>query len=739
MKAMSLLLCLAFALSPSAAPAQAAGEWPAYGRDAGGTRYSPLAQITRDNVKDLQLTWIYRTGDYLRDRTRFEATPLVVDGVLYVSTPLGRVIALDPATGAERWVYDARVSLEGDYGDFANRGVATWLDAAQPQGRLCRRRIFLATVDARLIALDARAGRPCADFGARGQVDLAAGLRNAPDYRYEYGVTSPPVVVAGLVVVGSAISDNQRVDAPEGAVRAFDARTGTLRWKWDPIPPALGAPGAANAWSVLSADSALGLVFVPTGSASPDFYGGERPGDNRHANSVVALRAATGQVAWAFQVVHHDLWDNDVPAQPVLFVLRRDGRSIPAVAVATKMGHLFLLDRRTGEPLAPVQELPVPASDVPGEKAWPTQPFPAAALRLAPESLTPADAYGRTDQARQWCRDRIAALRYEGVFTPPSLRGTIIFPGNIGGMNWSGVSVDERRGLLIAPTNRLAMIVTLVPQDSLHAVRMAHPNEEVSRQRGTPYGMMRQVLVGPDGVPCTPPPWGAIAAVDLNAADPKVLWQTPIGSGVINLGGAAITAGGLVFIAGAMDERIRALDEETGRELWSAVLPAGAHALPMTFLARGRQYVVVTAGGHDRLRTKMGDFVLAFALPGSGAPILDTVPGPLAGTYSGEIRVGAARIGLDVTIATTGDSLSTAVSWIDSIQVSGPVVARRAGTGLAIAVPFTYPAKHCGGSLTATGELWNAGGLLEGDVVVTGTCGGGPAEHGTFALWRRGR
>ena len=730
---MNAALTILFLAATGAATAQAPGDWPAYGRDPGGTRFSPLTEITRDNVSALQPAWVYRTGDYLRDRGRFEATPLAVDGALYLATPLGRVVALDPATGTERWTYDAQVSLQGDYGDFANRGVATWLDMARSRAQACRRRVFLATVDARLIALDAKTGRPCSDFGAAGQVDLAAGLRNTSAYHWEYGVTSPPVVVGSLVIVGAAVSDNQRADAPEGVVRAFDARTGRLRWKWDPIAP---PTGAANAWTVFSADAARDLVFVPTGSASPDFYGGARPGDNRFANAVVALRASTGRVVWAFQVVHHDLWDYDVPAQPVLFSLRRDGRLVPAVAVATKMGHLFILDRRTGAPLVPVEERPVVASDVPGEQAWPTQPFPPAAYRFAPESLAVADAFGVSDSTRAMCRTRIAALRFEGVFTPPSLRGTIIWPGNIGGMNWSGVAVDERRGLLIAPTNRVAMIVTLIPRDSLMAMRMAHPETEISAQRGTPYGMMREVFLGPDGVPCTPPPFGTLVAMDLTGG--AVKWQVPLGpapQGSVSLGGAMIT-GGLVFIAGTKDQRLRAYDEATGRELWSAALPAGAQAMPMTYLAGGRQYVVIAAGGHDRLGTPMGDYVMAFALPGAAAAP-DTALVSLAGDYIGTITVGSARLGLDLRIAGADDSLTGTIGRIDSVQVTEAVVVHRTGRGIALEIPFVYPGKHCSGTITATGDLWNAGRMLEGDVEVAGTCGGGRTEHGTWAARRR--
>ncbi len=625
-------------LAPSfGAQSSRPSEWPSYGNDAGGTRFSAASQITPANVDGLRLAWVTRTGDLLTDRGRFEATPLLVRGTLYISTPLGSVLALDPATGAVRWKFNGPVALGGDYGDFANRGVAAW--TAGRAGERCPIRIFVATVNARLIALDGKTGATCSDFGDKGVVDLTAGLRHKPEYQWEYGVTSPPTIVGNLVIVGSAVPDNRRTDAPDGVVRAFDVRTGALRWSFDPVPRDASDlayatwvgvkahdTGAANAWSIFSADSARDLVFIPVGSASPDFYGGERLGDNRYANSVVALRASTGAFVWAFQVVHHDLWDYDVPAQPVLFTLRRAGASIPAVAIGTKMGHVFVLDRRDGKPLFPVEERPAPPSDVPGEQASPTQPFPPPAFRLVPETLSANDAFGMTDSARASCRARISALRFDGIFTPPSQRGTIVWPGQLGGVNWSGVSVDERRGLLVAPTNRLAMIVRLIPRDSLRAVYNARPNIEYGRQVGTPYAMSRDDLRN-----CTPPPWGALTAIDLNAGSVK--WQVPLGTllplgrfpqaqqwGSVSLGGTLLTSSGLAFVAGTFDQHLRAFDVTSGKEVWSAPLPAAGHALPMTYVAEGRQYVVLAAGGHDRLHTTMGDYVLAFTLPGNGAP-----------------------------------------------------------------------------------------------------------------------
>jgi quinoprotein glucose dehydrogenase len=731
-------------------------EWPSYGNDAGGTRFSAASQITPANVKGLRLAWVARTGDLLADRGRFEATPILVRGTLYVSTPLGSVVALDPVTGAERWRFAGAVELSGDYGDFANRGVAAWTGGSARAGERCATRIFVATINARLIALDGQTGMACAGFGDKGVLDLTTGLRHKPEYHWEYGVTSPPTIVGDLVIVGSAIPDNHRVDAPEGVVRAFDVRTGALRWAFDPIPrdakdpayatwigPKAHDTGAANAWSIFSADSARDLVFIPVGSASPDFYGGERLGDNKYANSVVALRASTGAFVWAFQVVHHDLWDYDVPAQPVLLTLRRGGSSIPAVAIGTKMGHVFVLDRRDGKPLFPVEERPVPPSDVPGEKASPTQPFPPPAFRLVPESLSVNDAFGVTDSARASCRARIAALRFQGIFTPPSQQGTIIWPGNLGGVNWSGISVDEQRGLLIAPTNRLAMVVRLIPRDSLHAAYTARPDIEYGREVGTPYAMSRDDLRI-----CTPPPWGALTAIDLAAG--KVKWEVPLGTlppldripaakqwGSFALGGALLTSSGLAFIAGTFDQHLRAFDVSSGKELWSESLPAAAHALPMTYVIGGRQYLVIAAGGHDRMHTTMGDYVLAFTLPASGAPPADTTGGgSLDGDWAGEMRVGGASFRMNVTLRGTA-ATPTATIEIDSIRVTGAITSTRSGRSIRIAFPFLYPPKNnCTGQVSLTVGLWNAGKLLEGNGAVDGACAERGHQDAAFAFHR---
>jgi quinoprotein glucose dehydrogenase len=612
--------------------------WPSYGHDPGGMRFSPLTQIDRTNVARLDVAWTVHTGDIAQGgggapRSGFETTPIVVDGILYFTTPFNRVIALDPETGRQRWSYDPKIDRTWSYGDgLINRGVSTWLDAARRASEPCRRRIYEATLDARLIALDALSGAPCADFGHGGQVDLTgvAGYRNG-----EYHMTSPPSVVDDVVIVGSAIDDNGRVDMPDGLVRAFDARTGTLRWRWDPIPRSAGGAGhtttsgAANAWSIMSVDSERHLVYVPTGSASPDYYGGLRPGDNKWANSVVALRARTGEMAWGFQLVHHDLWDYDTAAPPLVATVRRDGRDVPVVIQGNKTGFVYVLDRATGAPVFPIEERRVPRSDVDGERASPTQPFPVDLPPLAPQSFSADAAWGATDEDRRACREAVRSLRNDGIFTPPSVRGTLAMPGNLGGLTWSGYAYDPGRSLLIANVNNLPAKVQLLARAAFDSMRRTGDGE-YAPQAGSPYGMFRRFLQAPSGLPCGTPPWGSLVALDLAAK--KIRWQVPLGSmphfgadsnhaippGSVSLGGPIVTAGDLVFIASTIDPYLRAFDVETGRELWKGALPASAHATPITYRVgpSGRQYVVVAAGGHAKITEEtLSDALVAFALP----------------------------------------------------------------------------------------------------------------------------
>ncbi len=594
--------------TPSIANAQTSdGEWRAYGHDALGSRYSPLAQIDRGNVSRLAVAWTYHTGEPLptKDMKRsLEVTPLMIDNMLYISTPLGKVAALDPVTGVVKWQYDARVPPHAGFGDFTNRGVSYW-----------NGRIYLATTDGRLLALDAKTGKPIQSFGSNGAVDMRKGLRNEPFEFAEYEVTSPPAILNGLLVVGSAVADNNRPAAASGEVRAYDARTGQLKWTWDPVPQGASDPeyktwegaaahhtGASNAWSVIAADPERDLVFVPTSSPSPDYYGGLRLGRNDYANSIVALRASTGKVVWHFQTVHHDLWDYDNASPPLLATVKGQ----PAVIQTNKNGMMYVLNRETGTPIFPIEERPVPASTVPGEHAWPTQPF---------SSLPPLSPHRwNGESADTACQNLARGLRNEGIFTPPSLEGTIVVPSNIGGAHWGGLAFDPTRQLAIVPVNRLAAAVQLIP---LAGVKLDTLRESRSRMgydytvmRGTPYIMRRRFFYIPPGTVCTPMPPAELVAMDLKSGTKA--WGTPIAP---NLGGPIVTAGGLVFMAATVDRTFRAFDIDNGRELWHADLSASGKATPMTYRgADGRQYVVIAAGG-DGETWGAGDSIIAFALP----------------------------------------------------------------------------------------------------------------------------
>ena len=618
---------LLFGFFPASSFAQTNSDWPYYGRDPGGSRYSPLEQINRTNVHRLTVAWTYHSGEVPEGRARsFEATPLHIDGILYFITPLGKFIALDAVSGREIWKYDAQVDPQTRFGDFTSRGVSTFRDSRRPRNQPCHRRIVAGTVDARLIALDAATGKPCLEFGDSGVVNLRTGLRNVPSGNSEYEVTSPPAIIRDLIITGSAVADNNRIDAASGEVRAYDARSGKLRWTWDPVPQQPTDPahatwqgrnalrtGGANAWSVIAADTARGLVFVPTSSPSPDYFGGERHGDNRYANSIVALNTTTGKVVWHFQTVHHDLWDYDNAAPPALISITRNGRRVPVVVQATKSGQLFVLDRATGKPVFPVTERAVPQSDVPGEASSPTQPF-SSIDAISPQSfeLSSLNGLGATD--REYCQQRFSGLRNEGVFTPISLRGTIMYPSNIGGAHWGGVAYDAAREVVVVPVNTAVAIARLIPEaefvaDSARADGQ-RTGAQYTRMRGTPYWMRREIVRAPSGGLCTPPPLGKLVAVSMKTG--KTVWETALPTP--NLGGPIATAGGLVFLAATVDKKLRAFDIETGRELWSAELPAGGKATPMTYMRDGKQYVIIAAGG-DGGFFGASDALLAFKLP----------------------------------------------------------------------------------------------------------------------------
>lgn len=628
-----------------------AGDWAAYGGDSGGQRHAAISEITPRNVASLEVAWTFRSGELGQDFPRakekfsFQATPLQIGDTLYFNTLTGKVFAIDAAHGALRWQFDAKIDRNRHYSEMAARGVAYWRDPTADAAAPCAQRIVFATLDARLLEIDAKNGKACADFGERGEVALSKGVRLQSSG--DYNVTSPPTIAGDVAIVGSAIGDNRSTQDELGVVRAYDLRDGHLRWHWDPIPRTAMIPvdaanpdfgeidqqratwtGAANAWGVFATDPQRDLVFIPTGSASPDFFGGARPGNNQWANSLVALRASTGAFVWGQQLVHHDLWDYDNAAQPILIELRRGEGTIPAVVQLTKTGQVFVFHRETGVPLYDMEERAVPQDAAPGETPSPTQPFSALPALVSHAKVTADDAWGLTFWDRNRCREQIAALRSEGIYTPPSLQGTILRPGYAGGVNWGSGSWDEQRQLLIANVMDLPMVVTLIPNDDLSAIYDSGEFEdwEFSRMRGTPYGMRRRALLSPLGVPCTPPPWGKLVAMDLGKG--RIAWQGPLGTtrdlaiwpfkgieGVPGIGGPLTTSTGLTFIGAAAENTFRAFDSVTGEELWSARLPAGPQATPMSYATGGRQYVVIAAGGHTGLQTTRGDFLIAYALP----------------------------------------------------------------------------------------------------------------------------
>jgi len=632
------------------AEARATSSWSSYGGP-GGRKHTDLSLISRENVGDLRLQWVYRSGDV---GTVFQATPVLVDGQLVFCTPYNRIVSLDPLTGGELWVFDPAV----DRGlraanEFNCRGVTPWRGEQSTQ---CPTRIFMATNDARLVAVDARNGRSCADFGRNGEVDLAAGVGPIA-WAGEYQVTSPPVVTGDLVIVGSAISDGNRVNAPSGVVRAFDAATGALVWAFDLAPPGFDydsspvsehgyALGTPNVWAPMSVDTERDLVFLPTGNPSPDYYRPDGIDMAYYGSAVVALAASTGKVVWHFNTVNKDYWDFDVPTQPVLAELSIGGRSVPTVIQATKMGHIFVLHRETGEPVIDVEQISVPRHGPLEDKLAPTQPFPPPAFQVSPSYEPGSSLLGL-------CDGTDADSAAGPVFTPITEQWTIGLPSNMGAINWGGVAVDEARGLIAANISNVPFRTRLIeradaadllaviedPNASREARRDARaqlserydlpPGAELAPQRGTDYLMSRHAYLDPYiGIPCAGIPLAEMLVIDIETRSQR--WRRPHGTireiaflplnwGAPGMGGPMITTTGLIFIGGASEKAVRAYDAETGDELWHHRLPNPANATPMSYTVttpRGeRQLVVVAAGGDARAGFGgEGDYIVAFAL-----------------------------------------------------------------------------------------------------------------------------
>lgn len=615
-----------------------AGEWHQYGRTQYGQRYSPLDQITPDNVATLKVAWQYQTGDVkLPDdvgETTYQVTPLKIGDTLYMCTPHNWAIALDAATGKQKWKYDSNSGMNPDRQHQTCRGVTYYADPAAATGTACATRVYLPTSDARLIALDAQTGAVCTGFAQNGVLQLEQGMPyNPAGYYYS---TSPPVITDGKIIIGGAVNDNYSTQSQSGVIRAFDVNSGALVWNWDSGNPDVTTPlpagqvytvNSPNSWSVFSYDETLGLVYIPLGNRVPDQLGmGRSEAVEKYSSSIVALDIQSGAVRWVRQTVHHDLWDMDVPAQPALIDITRDGATIPALVGPTKQGDIYVLDRRSGEPIIPVKEVPAPGGAIPEDFTAPTQPV--SDLTFMPPPLTEKNMWGVTLFDQLACRIDFLSMKYEGRYTPPSLEGTIVYPGNFGTFNWGSVAVDPERQVMFGMPTYLAFTSRLVPRDQIPPKAQDEKGSEqgLNRNEGAPYGVYMGPFLGPLGIPCQAPPWGYVAGADL--ATGKIAYKhkngtvtdmtplpLPFKVGVPGIGGPIITKGGVAFLGAAVDDYIRAYDVTTGRELWKGRLPAGGQATPMSYTVGDKQYVLIVAGGHGSVGTKPGDYVIAYTLP----------------------------------------------------------------------------------------------------------------------------
>ncbi len=616
------------------------GEWHQYGRTPYGQRYSPLDQINVDNVANLQEVWRYQTGDVkLPDdvgETTYQVTPLKIGNNLYLCTPHNWAIALDATTGKQIWKYDSNSGMNPDRQHQTCRGVSYYRDPAAGADQPCAERVYLPTSDARLIALDAKNGEVCPSFAENGTLHLEKGMAyNPAGYYYS---TSPPAIVGNKIIIGGAVNDNYSTQEQSGVIRAFDVNSGELIWNWDSGNPTQTQPlaegqkyttNSPNSWSVFSVDEELGLVYIPLGNQVPDQLGmGRSENVEKYSSSIVALDINTGADRWVRQTVHHDLWDMDVPAQPVLLdITKSDNSVVPALVGPTKQGDIYVLDRRTGEPIIPVTEQPAPGGTIPEDHASPTQPI--SALNFRPRKLEGRDMWGVSMFDQMVCRIWLEEMNYEGQYTPPSLNGTIVYPGNFGTFNWGSVAVDPERMVMFGMPTYLAFTSKLVPRADIPPKGQDEKGSEqgLNRNDGAPYGVFMGPFLGPLQIPCQAPPWGYVSGADLRTGEIAYKHRNgtvrdmtplplPFKVGVPGIGGPMITKGGVAFLGAAVDDYLRAYNLTNGKQLWEARLPAGGQATPMTYAVEdGRQFVVMVAGGHGSVGTKPGDYVIAYALP----------------------------------------------------------------------------------------------------------------------------